>query len=201
MPLLKLWSQQKYFPDFIVIDGAEGGTGAAPVEFSDNIGMPMREGLRLVHNTLVGLNIRDEIKLGCAGRIISAFDIARCISLGADWCNSARGFMFSLGCIQSRSCHTDHCPTGVATQDSLRQTALNVKDKSFRVKNFHSNTLKILAEMISAAGLKSIKDINPDLIMSRESAMKVSTIATYLPTIKPGSLVNTKEIINAPPLF
>ena len=199
--IAKAMESTKIFPDFIVIDGAEGGTGAAPVEFADNIGMPMREGLRLVHNTLVGLNIREEIKLGCAGRIISAFDIARCISLGADWCNSARGFMFSLGCIQSRSCHTDHCPTGVATQDSLRQTALNVKDKSFRVKNFHSNTLKILAEMISAAGLKSIKDINPDLIMSRESAMKVSTIATYLPTIKPGSLVNTKEIINAPPLF
>ncbi|MFP5465798.1 MAG: glutamate synthase-related protein, partial [Gammaproteobacteria bacterium] len=98
-------------PDFIVVDGAEGGTGAAPLEFTDHVGAPLQEGLRLVHNTLVGVNLRDRIKVGASGKIISAFDIARAIAIGADWCNSARGFMFALGCIQSQSCHTGQCPT------------------------------------------------------------------------------------------
>ena len=100
-------------PDFIVVDGAEGGTGAAPLEFSDHVGAPLQEGLLLVHNTLVGLNLRDRIRLGASGKIVSAFDIARAMALGADWCNSARGFMFALGCIQAQHCHTGACPTGV----------------------------------------------------------------------------------------
>lgn len=104
-------------PDFIVVDGAEGGTGAAPAEFIDHVGVPMHEGLMLVHNTLVGLALRDRIRLGAAGKIVSAFDIARTLAMGADWCNAARGFMFALGCIQSLSCHTNRCPTGIATQD------------------------------------------------------------------------------------
>ena len=111
-------------PDFIVVDGSEGGTGAAPVEFVDHVGTPMRDGLRLVHASLVGAGLRDEIKIGVAGKIISAFDIARACAIGADWCNAARGFMFAVGCIQSRACHTDLCPTGVATQDEMRQRAL-----------------------------------------------------------------------------
>jgi glutamate synthase domain-containing protein 2 len=117
-------------PDFIVVDGGEGGTGAAPVEFTDHVGTPLQEALLLVHNTLVGANLRDKIKIGASGKIITAFDIARTLALGADWCNSARGFMFALGCIQSQSCHTDRCPTGVATQDPSRQRALVVPDKS-----------------------------------------------------------------------
>ena len=111
-------------PDFIVIDGAEGGTGAAPLEFTDHVGAPLQEGLLLVHNTLVGLNLRDKVMLGCAGKVVSAFDIARMMALGADWCNSARGFMFALGCIQAQACHTGHCPTGVTAQDPQRQQAL-----------------------------------------------------------------------------
>ena len=107
-------------PDFIVVDGAEGGTGAAPLEFTDHVGAPLQEGLLLVHNTLVGLNLRDKIRVGCAGKVISAFDIARMMALGADWCNSARGFMFALGCIQAQNCHTGMCPTGVSTQDPQR---------------------------------------------------------------------------------
>ena len=107
-------------PDFIVIDGKEGGTGAAPLEFADHLGMPLRDGLTFAHNALVGIGLRDRIKLGASGKIASAFDIARAMALGADWCNSARGFMFALGCIQSQSCHTDRCPTGVATQDPSR---------------------------------------------------------------------------------
>jgi glutamate synthase domain-containing protein 2 len=112
-------------PDFIVVDGKEGGTGAAPLEFANHVGMPLVEGLTFVHNTLRGAGIRDRVKIGAAGKLISAFDIARAFAMGADWANSARGFMFSVGCIQAQACHTNHCPVGVATQDKLRQRAVN----------------------------------------------------------------------------
>ena len=113
--------QTGIYPDFIVVDGNEGGTGAAPLEFMDHMGMPMREGVNFVHNALIGINARDRIRIGAAGKIATAFDMARAMAIGADWCNSARGFMFALGCIQSLSCHTDRCPTGVTTQDPLAQ--------------------------------------------------------------------------------
>ena len=117
LAICKAMLETEIYPDFIVVDGKEGGTGAAPLEFADHLGMPLREALIFVHNALVGINARDRIRLGASGKIITAFDIARVMALGADWCNSARGFMFALGCIQSQSCHTDRCPTGVATQD------------------------------------------------------------------------------------
>ncbi|MGH8405585.1 MAG: FMN-binding glutamate synthase family protein, partial [Pseudomonas sp.] len=132
MGIAKAMLETGILPDFIVVDGKEGGTGAAPVEFTDHIGVPLREGLLFVHNTLVGLNLRDKIKLGASGKIVSAFDIASVLAIGADWANSARGFMFAIGCIQSQSCHTNKCPTGVATQDPLRQRALVVPDKAQR---------------------------------------------------------------------
>jgi glutamate synthase domain-containing protein 2 len=113
-------------PDFIVVDGGEGGTGAAPLEFTDHVGAPLREGLMLVHNTLVGVNLRQQISIGSSGKIVTAFDMARTIATGADWCNSARGFMFALGCLQAQTCHTGHCPTGVTTQDPRRMRALDV---------------------------------------------------------------------------
>ncbi len=109
-------------PDFIVVDGAEGGTGAAPLEFTDHVGAPLQEGLLLVHNTLKGLGLRKQVRIGCAGKVVSAFDMARLMALGADWCNSARGFMFALGCLQAQTCHSGHCPTGVTTQDPLRRS-------------------------------------------------------------------------------
>src|SRR5690606_20424631 len=115
------------------------------------VGTPLREALRLVHNTLVGIGLREQIKLGASGKIISAFDLARTMALGADWCNSARGFMFAVGCIQAQACHTDQCPTGVTTQDPGRQTGLVVADKAQRVANFHANTLRALAELLAAA--------------------------------------------------
>lgn len=168
--VVKAMQKTGIVPDFIVVDGSEGGTGAAPVEFADHMGMPLRDGLRLVHMTMVGAGLRDQLKIGASGKVTSAFDIARCMALGADWCNSARGFMFALGCIQSRSCHTDHCPTGVATQDPLRQKALVVTDKAARVANFHGNTLKNLAEMMGAAGLTHPRQITSDLIMTRDKS-------------------------------
>jgi glutamate synthase domain-containing protein 2 len=176
-------------PDFIVIDGKEGGTGAAPLEFVDHLGMPLREGLNFVHNALIGINARDRIKLGAAGKVISAFDIARVTALGADWCNSARGFMFALGCIQSQSCHTDRCPTGVSTQDRTRQRALVVADKSERVFNFHRATMESLAELVAAAGLDHPNEFRPAHFFRRVSAHEVMSFAELYPTLTPGELI------------
>jgi glutamate synthase domain-containing protein 2 len=179
-------------PDFIVVDGKEGGTGAAPVEFSDHVGTPLQEGLQLVHNTLVGLSLRDQIKIGASGKIITAFDMVRTMALGADWCNSARGFMFAVGCIQSQSCHTDRCPTGVATQDPLRQRALVVPDKAERVFQFHRQTLAALAELVAAAGLDHPSQISPDHIVRRVSANDVRLLSTLAHFISKGSLLEER---------
>jgi len=177
-------------PDFIVIDGGEGGTGAAPVEFTDHVGVPLQEALLLAHNTLVGAKLRDKVKIGASGKIITAFDIVRTLALGADWCNSARGFMFALGCIQSQSCHTDRCPTGIATQDALRQRALVVPDKAERVANFHQNTLKALAELIAAAGLNHPAELKPHHLVRRVSANQVKLASALLPYLEPGQLLS-----------
>ncbi|MGE4051485.1 MAG: FMN-binding glutamate synthase family protein [Piscinibacter sp.] len=176
-------------PDFIVVDGAEGGTGAAPLEFTDHVGAPLQEGLLLVHNTLVGLNLRDRISVGCAGKVISAFDIARAMALGADWCNSARGFMFALGCIQAHSCHTGNCPTGVTTQDPLRQRALDVPTKAQRVFNYHQQTLHALKELVQAAGLNHPGEITAAHIVRRNSEHGVKLLANLLPFVRPGELL------------
>ncbi|MFT4794473.1 MAG: glutamate synthase domain-containing protein 2 [Paracoccaceae bacterium] len=161
MCMVKAMIETGIVPDFIVVDGAEGGTGAAPLEFSNHIGTPLVEGLTLVHNTLRGAGLRDQIKIGAAGKLVTAFDIARTCALGADWCNSARGFMFSIGCIQAQACHTNACPTGVATQDPLRQRALDVGDKAERVARFHENTLKAVRDMVGAAGLMHPEQLAP----------------------------------------
>lgn len=188
-------------PDFIVVDGGEGGTGAAPVEFADHVGTPLQEGLLLVHNALTGAGLRERIKIGASGKIISAFDIAKTLALGADWCNSARGFMFALGCIQSQSCHTDHCPTGVATQDPLRQKALVVGDKTERVYHFHKNTLDALGHLISAAGLSHPSQLKPFHLVRRVSPNQVKLVATLLPFLDPGELLDESQIHRLPPVF
>jgi glutamate synthase domain-containing protein 2 len=180
-------------PDFIVVDGAEGGTGAAPVEFTDHVGTPMQEGLLLIHNTLVGLNLRDKVKLGASGKIISAFDVARTMALGADWCNSARGFMFALGCIQSQTCHSGHCPTGVTTQDALRQRALVPADKAERVYHFHHNTLHALAEVVGAAGLQHPNQLRPHHIVRRVSVNEVRLVSNLIKFLKPGELLTNQS--------
>jgi glutamate synthase domain-containing protein 2 len=177
------------YPDFIVVDGKEGGTGAAPLEFMDHIGMPLREGLNFVHNALIGINARSRIKLGASGKIISGFDIARAMALGADWCNAGRGFMFAIGCIQSQSCHTDKCPVGVATQDLTRQRALVVADKWVRVKNFHAATLHALAELVAAAGLDHPNEFMPAHFSRRVSPREVVNFDVLYPTLRPGELL------------
>ena len=180
-------------PDFIVVDGAEGGTGAAPLEFTDHVGAPLQEGLLLVHNTLNGLNLRSRIKVGCAGKITSAFDIARLMALGADWCNAGRGFMFALGCIQAQTCHTGSCPTGVTTQDAQRQKALVVADKAERVWRFHENTLHALKELIQAAGLRHPQEISANHIVRRTTDHNVKLLANLLHFVEPGALLAAME--------
>ncbi len=177
------------YPDFIVVDGKEGGTGAAPTEFMDRLGMPMRDGLVFVHNALVGIGARDIIRIGVSGKITNAFDIARAMALGADWCNSARGFMFALGCIQSLSCHNDLCPTGVSSQDPTRTRALVVSDKSERVLNFHRATLHALSEITAAAGLDHPKDFHPAHFCRRVSVRDVMTFAELYPGLTKGELL------------
>jgi glutamate synthase domain-containing protein 2 len=189
LAICKAMLETEIYPDFIVIDGKEGGTGAAPLEFADHIGVPLREGLNFVHNALIGINARDRIKLGASGKIISAFDIARVMALGADWCNSARGFMFALGCIQSQSCHTDRCPTGVSTQDRGRQRALVVPDKAERVYNFQRATLESLAELVAAAGLDHPDEFAPVHFSRRVSAHEVKSFAELYPSLEPGELI------------
>lgn len=179
-------------PDFIVIDGAEGGTGAAPIEFTDYVGVPLREGLRLVHNTLVGIGLREKIKLGASGKIISAFDMTRIFALGADWCNSARGFMFAVGCVQAQVCHTGFCPTGVTTQDPKRQQALVVSDKALRVANFHINTLGALAELLGAAGLNHPCELRPHHIVKRIANGEVRLLSALYPDLEKGELLEGK---------
>jgi glutamate synthase domain-containing protein 2 len=176
-------------PDFIVVDGGEGGTGAAPLEFTDHVGAPLHEALMLVHNTLVGLNLRQHIRIGAAGKVITAFDIARTLAMGADWCNAARGYMFALGCIQSQSCHTDRCPTGIATQDPRRQRALVPDDKANRVHQFHENTLKAMKELVAAAGLQHPDELGPEHIIRRVSSTEVRSLATLYTFLKPGQLL------------
>jgi len=177
-------------PDFIVVDGAEGGTGAAPLEFADHVGMPMRDGLSFVHNALVGIDLRDRVKIGAAGKVTSAFDIARVMALGADWCNAARGFMFALGCIQAQACHTDRCPTGVSSQDPHRQRALVVDDKSERVFRFHQSTLKALAEVVAAAGLEHPNQLTLRHFARRISPERVEGLERIYPPLAPGALLN-----------
>lgn len=187
--IVKAMLKTGILPDFIVVDGKEGGTGSAPIEFADHIGSPLREGLLFVHNTLVGANLRDQIKIGASGKIISAFDIARTIAIGADWVNSARGFMFALGCIQSLSCHTNNCPTGIATQDLMRQKGLDVTNKKNRVYNYHRNTLHALAEMLSSAGISNVHELEPHHLVLRTTDNEVRLFSNTYYYLEPGALL------------
>jgi glutamate synthase domain-containing protein 2 len=190
MAIVKAMLQTGVTPDFIVVDGAEGGTGAAPTEFSDHIGAPMREGVLFVHNTLVGAGLRGRVKIGAAGKVVSAFDIASVLAIGADWANAARGFMFALGCVQSVSCNTNRCPTGIATQDRQRQMALIVPDKAERVYNFHRLTLRALSDMLAAAGLQHPNDLGPHHLVRRVSDTEIRQFSELYTFLQDGQLLD-----------
>jgi len=176
--------------DYIIVDGAEGGTGAAPVEFSNRVGMPLREGLILVRNALVGTGLKNDVKLAAAGMIHSGAGMAMNFGLGADWCNAGRAFMFALGCVQSMKCHADTCPTGIATQDATRQRGLVVGDKAERVARFQRHTLHSLREMVIAMGLDNPWQIEPCHISERQSSARSDSIDNIYQFLEPGQLLD-----------
>lgn len=176
-------------PDFITVDGAEGGTGAAPLEFSNRVGTPLLEGLAFVHDAFVGYDLRDRVKLIASGRIITGFDVVRAVALGADLCNSARGMMFALGCIQALRCNSNLCPAGIATHDPHLTVGLVVEDKAPRVANFHRETLQAAAEILGACGYDEPSDLKRWDIHRRISHSKSVTFAELFPYLEPGALL------------
>ena len=192
MSICKAMVETNIYPDFIVIDGGEGGTGAGPIEFVDHMGSPLIDGLIFAQNVLVGSGVRDKLKLVASAKITSAFEMARVMALGADWCNAARAFMFSVGCIQALRCQTNTCPAGVATQDSRRQRGLVVTDKAQRVFNYHRNTVDDLAEVVAACGLEHPKELTPKLLCHRTSSLHHKSYADLFEWCTPNMYYDKK---------
>ena len=184
-------------PDFIVIDGAEGGTGAAPVEFSNRLGMPINEALPFVHNALVGAGVRGDMRLVASGKVASGFDMVVKCALGADSCSAARAFMFTVGCIQALRCHTNSCPTGVATQDPARARAIIVADKSRMVANYHNATVAMFLDLVGAMWLERVADLGPHHILRRMDDSSARAYDTIYPPLEPGQLLGAE----LPPAF
>jgi glutamate synthase domain-containing protein 2 len=179
-------------PDFITVDGAEGGTGAAPLEFSNRLGMPINEGLSFVHNCLVGIGARQDIRVIASGKVVTGFDIMEKIALGADMCNVARPMMFALGCIQSLRCNTNTCPTGIATQDKTRAQAVDIDERQINVANFHAATVESFRELVGACGLDDPDKLGPEHILQRvanETELRFDQIYDYL---EDGELLSKK---------
>jgi glutamate synthase domain-containing protein 2 len=179
------------YPDFITVDGGEGGTGAAPLEFANSVGMPLRESLAFVYDALKGFNLKDHIKIIASGKVATGFDLVKNFALGADMCNSARGMMFALGCIQALECNRNTCPTGVATQDPSLMAGLVVSDKKLRVASFHKQTVSSATGMMAAAGIRHPDDLHRAFIYRRISHNQIQTYAELFPYIPAGSLLNT----------
>jgi glutamate synthase domain-containing protein 2 len=190
--LCKAMVKTNIVPDFIVIDGKEGGTGAAPVEFCDHVGTPLREGLVFAHNALIGAGLRERIKIGASGKVVSGFDMALTLALGADWCNAARAFMLALGCLQSQKCHTNRCPVGIATQDPIRERALIVADKSERVVNFHTQTTHALEQIAAAIGVSSPTQLILPHFYHRISPHEVRSFAQLYAAVPNGAFLDTQ---------
>lgn len=178
-------------PDFITVDGGEGGTGAAPLEFSNSVGTPLNEGLVFVHNSLVGIGVRDQIRIIASGAVATGFNIMTKMALGADLCNAARPMLFALGCIQALRCNNNTCPTGVATQDPSLWKGLDVGDKSVRVKNFHHATVHSFLEVLSASGLTHPSQIRPWHVQRRIAATTVKHYGELYHFVEKGELLKT----------
>lgn len=189
MAICKAMLQTGVTPDFITVDGAEGGTGAAPMEFANYLGLPLNEGLSFVHNVLVGTGLRERIKIICSGKIATGFDMVCKMALGADLCNVARAFMMSVGCIQSRQCNANTCPTGVATQDRHLQKGLVVSDKYQCARQFHDRTMHSFLEIIGAMGVTNPSDIRPEWIMRRVSHNQVLNYRDIYEYVEPEGLL------------
>ena len=178
-------------PDFITIDGSEGGTGAAPPEFSNRIGMPLVEGLSIARNFLLGTDLKDRIKIIASGRVLNGFDLIRTLALGADVCNSARGMMFALGCIQALQCGSNKCPTGIATQNPRLFNGLHVDDKRVRIRNYQHKTVHTALEIVGALGLKSPSELRPEHVYRRIDGLKTMTFEGMYHSMEVGSLLST----------
>ena len=181
-------------PDFITIDGSEGGTGAAPIELTNSVGTPLRDGLVFVDRALKGIGLRHKVRLIAAGKAISAFHVIRLLALGADTVNVARAMMFALGCIQSRSCNTDKCPTGIATQDPARYKALDVDLKGQRVANYHKAMIENMLELLAAAGITSLQDLQPCHIHHRVGGTVVKNYDELFPPVADGCLLDEAAV-------
>ena len=195
--IIKAMVQTEIYLDFITVDGSEGGTGAAPVEFTDHLGSPLRDAIVFVDNALIGAGLRDRVKVAASGKIVSAYDIVRVCAIGADWCNMARPFMFSIGCIQARDCASGHCPTGVATMDPKRYRVIDVKDRTERVYNFHKNTRFALKELLEAAGLAHPSELNRRHIVRRLSASQIKLADQIYPKVENGALIRGESVEDA----
>ncbi|NQV72394.1 FMN-binding glutamate synthase family protein [bacterium] len=181
-------------PDFITVDGGEGGTGAAPIEFTNSVGMPLRDGLVFVQNTLVGMGLRDSMRIIASGKALSAFHMVRLLSLGADTINAARSMMFALGCIQARLCDQNTCPTGITSQDPTRYNALDVDQKAQRVANYHASTIENLIELVAASGLNNLEELQPRHIFHRITGTEVKNYAELYPRISERCLLSEQDI-------
>ena len=192
--IVKAMVQTGILLDFITVDGSEGGTGAAPVEFTDHLGSPLRDAIVFVDNTLIGAGLRDHVKVAASGKIVSAYDIVRVCAIGADWCNMARPFMFSIGCIQARDCASGHCPTGVATMDPKRYRVIDIEDRAERVYNFQKNTRFALKELLEAAGLTHTCELNRRHIVRRLSASQIKLADQIYPKVENGALLRGESV-------
>jgi glutamate synthase domain-containing protein 2 len=181
-------------PDFITIDGGEGGTGAAPIEFSNSLGMPLKDGLSFAIDTLRGYDLKNEIRVIASGKVLSGFDIARLVAMGADMVNSARAMMMATGCIQALECNLNTCPTGVATQNKSLMKGLVVKDKSQRVANFHSETVKSFIELIAASGIRKTEKLNREHINRRTGMNQVLKYSDIYPDVPEGLYLKQNPI-------
>ncbi|WP_132993913.1 FMN-binding glutamate synthase family protein [Gordonia zhaorongruii] len=176
-------------PDFIIVDGSEGGTGAAPIEFEDHVGIPLTQGLMTVHNALVGTGIRDDIYIGASGKITNGIDIVKRVAQGADFTLAARAMMMAVGCIQAQKCHTNTCPTGVATQDPRRARSLDVPDKTERVYNLQRNVVDNAKQLVASMGLSSFDDLQPSMLMRTVQANEARSYAELYEWLSPGQLL------------
>ncbi len=194
LAICKAMVETKTYLDFITVDGGEGGTGAAPIEYSDHVGMPLRDALAFVYDCLVGFDLKHEIKIIASGKVISGFDIIRALSMGADLCNSARGMMFALGCIQALECHANTCPTGVATQDPRLTKGLVPEQKSIRVARYQHETVKAAMELMASAGIDHPDKVGRDLVSMRVDKTVIKTFAELFPELKKGCLLQAQTV-------
>ena len=193
LAVCKAMIETEVYPDFIIVDGSEGGTGAAPLEFEDHVGLPLTEGLVFVHNALVGCGLRDKIRVGCSGKVASGFDIARRIAQGADYTNAARAMMFAIGCIQAQRCHTNRCPVGVATQDLTRSRALVVPVKAERVHQFQKNTVDSFNQILASLGLEHPDQLGPSVLQRRITHTRTVRFDEIYYYLKPGEILGETE--------